>query len=275
MKHFVFTIYILCGFLLNGQEITINQPELDSISRTENSKPFEVIENIPIYKGCKRNKSNAEKKTCMSQKIAELFKDNFNTELHEESDIDSGMKRIALIFKIDKEGKVIDIKAKAEDEYLEAEAIRVAKLIPQMTPGMQRGKPVIVPYSLPLNVKVTFNKNEGKTRYPIYRGCDKKPTNLELEKCSKRKITNFIKMSFDVEMASRALPLVRSTQFLLEFTISKNGKIKNINAKANHKAIAIEAINVAKRLPKFKEPGIWEGVAVDTPFSLLMTIDFL
>lgn len=122
---------------------------------------------------------------------------------------------------------------------------------------------------------VVTNKNKGFTTYPVYRGCDNISNNTELEACSKRKITNFIKMSFDVEMASRALPQERSTQFLLEFTIGKNGKIKNINAKANHKAIAIEAINVAKRLPKFKSPGIREGVSVDTPFSLLMTIDFL
>ncbi len=265
---------MLCGFFLYGQEITTNQPEIDSISKTENAKTFEVIENVPIYKGCKKKKSNAEKKNCMSQKIAELYRDNFNTEMHEESDLEPGMIRISVIFKINKDGKVIDIRAKADDEYLEAEAIRVAKLIPQMTPGMQRGKLVIVPYSLPLNVNLTLNKNEGKTRYPVYRGCEKKTTNSELEACSKRKITNFIKMSFDIEMASRALPQAKSTQFLIEFTISKNGKIKNINAKANHKAIAIEAINVAKRLPKFKAPGIWEGVAVDTPYKLLMTLDF-
>lgn len=118
------------------------------------------------------------------------------------------------------------------------------------------------------------NKNEEDTRYPIFRGCDKEPTNSELEACSKRKITNFIKMSFDIEMASRALPQAKSTQFLVEFTINKKGKIENINAKANHKAIAIEAINVAKRLPKFKSPGIRDGVAVDTSFKLLMTLDF-
>ncbi|WP_456440578.1 hypothetical protein [Psychroserpens sp.] len=112
------------------------------------------------------------------------------------------------------------------------------------------------------------------SKYPVYRGCDKEPNDSELEKCSKRKIMNFIKMSFDIEMASRALPLKKSTQFLLEFTINKKGEIENINAKANHKAIAIEAINVGKRLPKFKEPGMREGVAIDTPFSLLMTLYF-
>lgn len=122
--------------------------------------------------------------------------------------------------------------------------------------------------------ETTSAENDGLTKYPIFRGCDKTASNSELEACSKRKIMNFIKMSFDIEMASRAMPLEQSTQFLLEFTINKKGKIENVNAKANHKAIAIEAIKVAKRLPKFKEPGFLEDVAVDTPFSLLMTLYF-
>lgn len=272
MKHLIFFFFILFGLHSFGQEI-INQPKLDSLSTTD-SKTLEVIERVPIYKGCKKEKGNANKKSCMSQKIAQLFQDHFNTEMHEESDLIPGLTQIVIIFKVNKEGHIIDIKAEAEDQYLEAEAIRVAKLIPKMTPGFQRGKPVTVPYSLPLMVDIVPNKYEGQTKYPIYRGCENKSTNSELEACSKRKIINFIKLSFDIEMASRALPTEKSTQFLLEFTISKKGKIKDINAKANHKAIAIEAINVAKRLPKFKAPGIWEGIAVDTPFSLLMTLDF-
>lgn len=119
-----------------------------------------------------------------------------------------------------------------------------------------------------------INKNEIVTKYPIFRGCDKESTNAALEECSKLKIMNFIKMSFDIEMASRALPTERSTQLLVEFTINKKGKIENVNAKANHRAIAIEAIKVTKRLPKFKAPGISKGIAVDTPFSLLMTLYF-
>jgi hypothetical protein len=274
MKHLIFALSLLLGVLTFGQEKTISQSELDSLSVESNSEGFTIIENIPIYKGCKKEKDNTYKKKCMSEKIAQLFQDNFNTELHEESDLVPGMKRIFVEFQIDKDGTIINITARGADKYLEAEAIRVANLIPQMTPGMQKGKPVVVPFSLPLNINVTANKNEGLTKYPVYRGCDKESSNTALEACSKEKIMNFIKMSFDIQMASRALPLDQSTQFLLEFTINKKGKIENVNAKANHKAIAIEAIKVAKRLPKFKEPGIWEGVPIDTPFSLLMTLYF-
>ena len=59
-------------------------------------------------------------------------------------------------------------------------------MIPQMTPGIQRGKPVIVPYALPLRVEMTNYKDED-SRYPVYRGCDKKSTNTALEECSKTK----------------------------------------------------------------------------------------
>jgi len=274
MKNIFFLFSIFCGISLYSQEKIINQSELDSLSGTHKTEALELIENVPLYKGCKKNSDNHEKKKCMSQKIAQLFQDNFNTEMHEESDYIPGKKRILLLFKVDKTGTVTQINARGEDEYLEAEAVRVAKLIPQLSPGMQKGKPVIVPYTLPLVVNMIPNKNEGLTKFPVFRGCDRESSNEELEACSKRKIMNFIKLSYDIELASRALPTEKSTQFLLEFTITKKGKIENVNAKANHRAIAIEAIRVAKRLPKFKEPGIWEGVAVDTPYKLLMTLYF-
>ncbi|MEH6535306.1 MAG: hypothetical protein V7719_02860 [Psychroserpens sp.] len=82
---------------------------------------------------------------------------------------------------------------------------------------------------------------------------------------------DFIKLSYDIEMANRVFPLKQSAQFLLEFVINKKGKTEQVNAKANHRAIAIE---VAKRLPKFKAPGTVNGKPVNTPFSLLMTIYF-
>ncbi|MGS2727598.1 hypothetical protein ACU8DI_13395 [Psychroserpens sp. BH13MA-6] len=274
MKYLITAISMLFGLVSFSQENTLKQSELNSIAGKSDSEPLMVIEHVPVYPGCENEKSNDLKKKCMSQKIAQLFQDNFNTEINENSDIHPGMKRIALIFKIDEEGKVIDMKARAEDTYLEAEAIRVIKLIPKMTPGIQKGVAVTVPFSLPLNEELTANKNSSLGKFPVYRGCDKESSNKELEACSKRKIMTFIQMSYDIELASRALPLEKSTQFLLEFTINKKGKIENVNAKAHHKAIAIEAIKVAKRLPKFKEPGLLDGIPVDTPFSLLMTLYF-
>jgi protein TonB len=50
----------------------------------------------------------------------------------------------------DKFGKVVDVMAKAPHPKLEKEALRVARLLPDMTPGKQGGKDVAVLFSLPI-----------------------------------------------------------------------------------------------------------------------------
>lgn len=173
-----------------------------------------------------------------------------------------------------RKGDIVDGVARGADPYLENEALRVLKLLPSLTPGYFRDKPIKMPFSLPLLMVVVNKNDEEDKRYPVYRGCDKEETNAELKKCSVEKIKNFIKLSFDYEMAERVFSTEKSTQFQVDFIINKKGKVEKVNAKANHRAIAIEAIRVAKRLPKFKLPGTKNGKPVDTPFSLLMTVYF-
>ena len=61
-----------------------------------------------------------------------------------------GRQRIAVQFKIDKNGRVVDVRARAPHPRLEKEAVEVVQSLPNMTPGKQRGKPVGVLYSLPI-----------------------------------------------------------------------------------------------------------------------------
>jgi len=65
--------------------------------------PFAVIENVPEYPGCERG-SNADKRKCMSDKIAKFVQRKFNTDLAGDLGL-SGRQRISVIFKIDKNGK--------------------------------------------------------------------------------------------------------------------------------------------------------------------------
>ena len=111
--------------------------------------PFAVIENVPIYPGCENEKGNDAKKKCMSSKISEFINKKFNTDLASDLGLD-GRQRIAVQFKIDKNGKVIDVRARAPHPRLEKEAVSVVQSLPNMTPGKQRGKPVGVLYSLPI-----------------------------------------------------------------------------------------------------------------------------
>jgi len=118
----------------------------------EEEVPFAVIENVPVFPGCEKGDNNA-KKACMSQKIQEFVNKKFNTELAGELGL-SGRQRINVIFKIDKTGNVVGIRARAPHPGLEKEAERVIGLLPQMQPGKQRGKAVTVPYSLPIVFQV-------------------------------------------------------------------------------------------------------------------------
>jgi protein TonB len=111
--------------------------------------PFAVIENVPIYPGCENEKGNDAKKKCMSSKISEFINKKFNTDLASDLGLD-GRQRIAVQFKIDKNGNVTDVRARAPHPRLEKEAISVVQSLPNMTPGKQRGKPVGVLYSLPI-----------------------------------------------------------------------------------------------------------------------------
>jgi hypothetical protein len=273
MKTILCITLLFCNVYLLAQNAETSKKENDNTEAVS----YEVIENVPIFKGCDPQLSNQELKKCMSNGITSIVTKNFNFNLANNLGLPAGNKRIDVIFKINKEGEVTNIQARSVHPGLETEAIRVIKLIPKLDkPGLQRGQPVTVQYALPIIVQVDDSKNNNtlvKT-YPIFRGCSENLSYEAQKVCSDQKIKDFIKMSFDYEMAERVFSTEKSTQFLVEFTINKQGKAENINAKANHRAVAIDVIRVVKRMPKFKKPGTVNGKAISTQFSMLMTLYF-
>ena len=95
--------------------------------------------------------SNEDLKKCMNDKVVQLISENFRTNLATKHNSKPGIQRIYVMFKIDKKGRVKDIVARGPHPEIEKEAIRVIKKIPRLKkPGYQRGKPVIVPFSIPI-----------------------------------------------------------------------------------------------------------------------------
>ena len=78
---------------------------------------------------------------------------NFDVNLAKKLNL-KGVNRIFMKFKINKEGDIIDIMARAPHPELEREAIRIIKGLPNMQPGQQDGVPTAVLYSLPITFKV-------------------------------------------------------------------------------------------------------------------------
>ncbi len=138
---------------VNQEEEIMEIEEIEEAEEEIADVPFAVIENVPIYPGCEKKRSNAEKKNCMSEKVQKFVQKKFNTELAGDLGLE-GRQRIAVQFKIDKNGDVVNVRARAPHPKLEQEAVKVVKALPKMVPGRQRGTAVGVLYSLPILFQV-------------------------------------------------------------------------------------------------------------------------
>jgi periplasmic protein TonB len=131
--------------VLDPKDIVIADDPTDEVDDI----PYILVEDAPIYPGCE-NLAKPQRKKCFTEHIKKLVNRKFNADLAANLGLTPGKKRIFVMFKIDKTGRVVNIRARAPHKSLEKEAIRVVSLIPKMTPGKQRGRSVGVKYSLPI-----------------------------------------------------------------------------------------------------------------------------
>lgn len=126
--------------------------------------PFAIIEQPPIYPGC-HSKDKVRLKKCMSTKIQDFVENTFNTKKFDTLSLPPGRKRVAVRFKISKEGDIIDAEATAQHPEIEIEAVRVINLLPTMEPGIQRGRKVNVLYAIPIEFMIESpSKRKNKKR---------------------------------------------------------------------------------------------------------------
>lgn len=125
---------------------------LDDDPPLDNNVPFLTLETVPTFPGCKGD--NDELRACFNKKMQKHFAKKFDAELPNELGLSAGKKNVIMLFVIDNEGNIKDIRVKAPHPRLKKEAIRIVKKLPKMKPGMQRGTPVGVKYTLPMKVIV-------------------------------------------------------------------------------------------------------------------------
>lgn len=68
--------------------------------------------------------------------------------------------RVICQFVINRDGSIVDVVVvrSAGDRHLDSEAIRIIKSMPKWIPGKQKGKPVRVKYTIPINFRLTDDK---------------------------------------------------------------------------------------------------------------------
>ena len=123
---------------------------LNSMNNTD--VPFAVIEEVPVYPGCTGTRE--EKAKCLNNKIQKFVRQNFNADLSKTVNLPKGRKKVWVVFRIDENGDVVDVNARAPHPKLREEAMRVARLLPKMKPGRQRGKEIGMKYTLPISFNV-------------------------------------------------------------------------------------------------------------------------
>lgn len=127
------------------------------LKKNEKSIDFEFIDNtvtysggvineVPRFPGCE-NLNDDEARTCFQEKIQEHIRVHFR---YPSEAMEKGVSgTVSTLFIINKEGKIENIKTRGHP-LLEEEVLRIIKLLPVMSPGMQNGRPVKVPYSMPI-----------------------------------------------------------------------------------------------------------------------------
>ncbi len=127
------------------EEVEVVEEDLDL------DVPFAIIEDVPLFPGCERV-AKSKRRDCFQEKIQQHIRKNFRyPEIAQEMGIQG---RVFVQFTISKDGSISGIRTRGPDKNLEKEADRIISKLPRMTPGKQRGRPVRVPFSVPITFKL-------------------------------------------------------------------------------------------------------------------------
>jgi protein TonB len=123
---------------LEVEETDTDENEFIEQEEEEDSdEVFMVVEQMPVFPGGDLGLMKFIQKTVKYPPIAK------------ENDITG---KVFVTYVVNKKGKVTSVKVvRGVDKYLDAEAVRVVKLLPYTAAGKQRGLPVNVQYTIPIN----------------------------------------------------------------------------------------------------------------------------
>ena len=129
--------------IIEVDDVQVEEDDLDV------DVPFAVIEDVPVFPGCE---GASDKRACFNEMMQKHIIKNFRyPEIAQEMGVQG---RVNVMFTIQKDGSIGNIRYRGPDKNLEAEALRIIEKLPRMTPGKQRGRAVRVPFSIPIVFKL-------------------------------------------------------------------------------------------------------------------------
>lgn len=139
---------------IESYPVTVIAAEQRTIEESlDEAIPFAIIDQIPLFENCKNLERDGQVK-CFHEEMKKHVEKHLK--YPKEAKKNKAENRVITMFEIDKSGKVtnIQVRSKQRNEYqalFETEAKRIIEALPQFSPGLQRGKPVVVTYSIPIN----------------------------------------------------------------------------------------------------------------------------
>lgn len=234
--------------------------------------PFTQVEKVPIFPGCE---DADNKRACFQQHMQKHISENFR--YPQEAQENGIQGRVNIMFVIQNDGNIGNVRMRSPDKILEAEAARIISLLPQMTPGEHKGKKVRVAYSIPITFKL-----EGKTEFgarrnedgsvdvpfaiiekvPVFPGCEDAS---DMRTCFNEKLQQHIAKNFRYPLEAQEKDIQGRVNIL--FVIQEDGNIGNIKMRGPDKLLEDEAVRIISLLPQMT-PGEHRGEKVRVPFSI-------
>lgn len=128
-----------------------------------------------------------------------------------------------------------------------------------------------------LNTQVISKEDEipfaEVERVPAFKGCESLETNQQLKECTSKEITLFVNKNFDTSIGTKAR-LTGRQRISAIFKIDSNGEIKDVQVRAPHPLLEVEAKRVISLMPKMT-PGKQKGENITVQYGLPIIFQIL
>jgi TonB family protein len=272
----------------------LHSREIMGVIVDENLVPFTTVEEVPLFPGCE---DAADKRACFNDQMQKHIGKNFR--YPDEAQKLGIQGRVSVVFVIDEEGQIRNIRERGPHRLLEEEVHRIISKLPTMSPGKDKGKPVKVPFSIPITFKLEqggFNPVSVDANYvrlqeqqigelsessqleysnaipfaivdkaPIFPGCE---DSTDSKVCFRESIQNHISKNFRYPEVAQEKGIQGRVSIV--FLINENGEVTSIAKRGPDTSLEDEAVRIINKLPVMK-PGIHQGQKVAVPYSIPIT----
>lgn len=219
------------------------------VKKTGKDAPHTMVDKMPQYPGG-------------AAAMAQFLADN----LQYPKDAEEVQGKVYVRFVVSKTGEVKDVSVlRSLAPAYDAEAMRVVKLMPKWTPGMQNGKAVDVWYTIPI---VFSTKKASQPSSP--NADDDKPFTM-VEQMPEFPGGQSAMMSFiaeNIKYPEKAMKEGVQGKVYVRFVVNKEGKVEQPQViRSLSPETDAEAIRVIESLPRF-EPGTQGGKPVSVYYTI-------